>query len=403
MSPIVLLLGALVVASWVYWVVAWAAVRRLLRRPAAPAPVVLPPVSLLKPVRGVDAGARENFASFFRQDYPAEIEILFGVEDPGDEAIPVVERLRREFPAVRARLVVAPAGGPRGANHKACLLEALARQARHDVLVAADADMRVDRDYLRRVVGALGPYTGLVTCPYRGEEPRTLAARLEALHMGVTFLPSAVLAGDVLGMPIAMGATIALRRAELDAIGGFAAVAGHLADDYQVGARVASTGRRVVLSPYVVRSVLGATGLRELWHREVRWSRCARVSRPAGQLGYGLTFSAPLAAAFCAATGFGPAGWAALAASLAVRWAVAAAVARETRDGASLAALPLLPLRDLLGAAVWVAALLGRRVVWRGEAFDVDDDGLLRPRATVRELPAELPGARAGDSAGKVL
>jgi ceramide glucosyltransferase len=385
-SLVVLALGAAVAASWAYWVVAYLAVRRLLRRPLQ-VPEVLPPVSILKPVRGLDPGAYESFATFFRQDYP-EVEILFGVEDPSDGAIPVIERLRREFPHVPARVVVSRARGP---NRKASLLHALAREARHDVLVASDADMRVDPDYLRRVVGALlAPGVALVTCPYRGEQPASLASRLEALHMGVTFLPSAILARELLGLPFAMGATVAIRRADLDAVGGFASVEGHLADDYQIGARVASLGREVVVAPCVVRSVLGTVRARELWDREVRWSRCARVSRPGGQLGYVTTFATPLAAAFLAATGFGAGGWDVLAATVALRWAIAAAVARETGDRTSLASLPLLPLRDLMTAAVWATALLGRRVVWRGEIFEVARDGLLRP--PLGRAPARVPG-----------
>ena len=386
MRPAVLVLGVLVGVGWVYWLVAWVAVRRLLRRPPPPRSP-LPAVSVLKPLRGLDPGAVQCFGSFFRQDYP-EFEIVFGVEDPDDEAVPVIEKLGREFPDARFRLIVAPEGGPRGPNRKASLLEVLAREARHDILVAADSDMRVEPDYLRRVVGALlEPGVGLVTCPYRGEEALTVAAQLEALHMGVTFLPSAVLAGDLMGLPVAMGATVALRRVELEAVGGFAAVAHHLADDYELGKRVAALGKRVKVSPCVLGSVLGATTLRDQWDREVRWSRCARVSRPAGQLGYGVTFTVPLAAVFFWATGFGAAGAAVLAVSLAVRWTAASAIARLTGDAASLGALPLLPLRDFLGAAVWVRALVGRRVVWRGEAFDVGADGLLRPRSGAGLLP----------------
>jgi ceramide glucosyltransferase len=374
-------LWALVAASGLYWLAAWVAVRRLLRRAAPAAPASdLPAASILKPIRGVDAGAAESLATFLGQDHP-RAEVLFGVDDPADPAVAVIERLRREHPGVPTRLVVAAPGGP---NRKASLLDALAREARHDVLVAADADMRVAPDYLRRVLTALAaPGVGLVTCPYRGEAPASVAARLEALHVGVTFLPSMAVAAELLRLPFAMGATIAVRRAELDAIGGFGAVAGHLADDYELGARIAALGRRVVVSPVVLATVLGPARLRDVWQREVRWSRCARVSRPAGQLGYGLTFTTPLALALLALAGGGGAGWVALGGALALRWAVAAAVARETGDRASLAALPLLPVRDVLSAAVWAVGLVGRRVVWRGEVFDVVDGGRLRRCAPV--------------------
>ena len=370
------LLGATALA-WVYWAIALVSVRRHFRGAPPPA-AALPPVSLLKPVRGIDPGADDALESFFRLDYPA-YEIVFGVQDASDPVVPHLERLRAEHPDVPARLVVAAAPGP---NRKACVLDALARAARHEVLVATDADMSVAPGWLRDVVAALSPEdVGLVTCPYRAADPGSLAARLEALHMGVTFLPSAVVASRLFRMPFAMGSTMALRRSDLDAVGGFAALAPFLADDYELGARVGALGRRVVLSSHVVSSVLGRPRFREVWQREVRWSRCARAGQTAGHLGYALTFATPLAAAALVASRFAPAGWAALAGSLALRWVVAAGMARATGDAASLRALALLPLRDALTAVVWATALLGRRVVWRGHVFEVDRSGRLHELA----------------------
>ena len=379
------LLSATVLA-WAYWALALVAVRRHFRAPP-PGPAPLPPVSLLKPVRGIDPGAGGALESFFSLEYPA-YELLFGVADATDPIVPHLERLRAAHPDVPARIVVADAPGP---NRKACVLDALARAARHDVLVSTDSDMRVAPSWLRDVVAALSPAdVGLVTCPYRGAEPGSLAARLEALHMGVTFLPSTVVASRVFRMPFAMGSTMALRRGDLDAMGGFGALAPYLADDYELGARVGARGRRVVLSPHVVSSVLGRTSFREVWQREIRWSRCARAGQTAGHLGYALTFATPLALAALVASRFAPIGWVALAGSLAIRWAVAAAVARTTGDVASLRALALVPLRDALTAAVWATALVGRRVVWRGHVFEVDRAGRLH------ELGGDAPDLAAG-------
>ncbi len=377
-----LLLTAL---SEVSWLLALAAVRRHFRSPAPPVPPALPPASLLKPVRGLDADARECLESFFQLDYPAW-EIVFAVSDPDDPVLPLLAELREAHPEVPSRIVLTPAPGP---NRKACLLEAAARSARHDVLVATDGDMRVDPAWLREVVSALeAPGVGLVTCPYRGASPRSVAARLEALHMGATFLPSAVIASRWLGVPFAMGSTMALRRGDLAAAGGFAALADYLADDYQLGARVAALGRRVVLSGHAVDTALGRTGFREGWDREVRWGRCALASQPVGQVLYVLTFSTPLALLALLACRLAPVGWAALAGAIVVRGAVAAGVARATGDRATLKALPLLPLRDALSAAVWAAALVTRRVVWRGETFEVDAGGRLRPAAEPRPTAA---------------
>ncbi|BDG02227.1 bacteriohopanetetrol glucosamine biosynthesis glycosyltransferase HpnI [Anaeromyxobacter oryzae] len=366
---------ALTAASWVYWALALLAVRRHVRArvpvPAAP----LPPVSILKPVRGVDADARACFESFLRQDYPT-FELVFGVADPSDPVLPLLAELRAAHPGVAVQVVVAPAPGP---NRKASLLAALTRAARHDVLVSSDSDMRVEPTWLGDVVATLEPDVGLVTCPYRAADPRSLAASLEALYVGVTFLPSAIVAGDLLGMPFGMGSTLALRRRDLRALGGFAALVDYLADDYQLGARVAALGRRVVVARHVVTTVLGPTTVRDGWEREVRWARCTRASQPLGHFGFAMTFSTPLAVLALLATGLAPLGWAAVAGSLAVRWLAAAGIARATGDLAALQALPLLPLRDGLTAAVWAAAAMGRRVVWRGDVFHVDRVGRLRP------------------------
>lgn len=391
MTPIALALAALVAVSWAFWLLAAAAVLRLFRAAApgdsAAAEGRLPAVSILKPVCGADPGSFDNFDSFCAQAYP-NFEVVFGVADADDPAIPILEAVRSRHRPDAVRLLVAPPH-PAGANRKACLLDALARAARHAVLVASDADMRVGPDYLRRIISTLDrPGVVLATCPYRAEDARSLWARLEALHIGATFLPSAVLAGR-LGVAFAMGATVAVRRADLQQIGGFAAARDYLADDQQLGARLSSLGR-IALCPYLPQTALGHTSAREEWHRELRWSRCNWIGQPLGNLGYATTFSLPLALAFLAARG-GVAGVTVLAGSLAVRWSVAAAVALRTRDRVSLRALPLLPLRDLLTPALWAAGLLTRRVVWRGRVFEVDRRGRLAPVA------ARTPSARGCD------
>ena len=371
-----MLLLLLTVASWLYWLVAWWWVRAFFRARPELDLSFTPPVSILKPVKGVDAQAYQNFASFCQQDYP-DFELLFGVSDPEDPVIPVVECLQRDFPQRSIRLVVAQASG---ANGKASLLHHLVAQAHHEVLVVSDSDMRVTPDYLRRVVAPLtDERIGLVTCPYRGEAPLTLTARLEALHMGVTFLPAVVVARRFLAMRFALGATVALRCSDLARLGGFAAVADYLADDYQLGARMAGLGLRVHLSDYVVASVLGATTFLEQWEREVRWARCTRVCRPREYPGMLLTFSTPLAAALALVSGFASLGWLALAMSLFLRWLVAWLVAGYTGDQVVRRWLIWLPVRDMLSALVWCAGGMGQRVIWRGQEFIVQPDGRIQP------------------------
>jgi len=336
-----------------------------------------PPVSILKPIKGVDAQAYQNFASFCRQDYPSGFELLFGVADPDDPVIPLIERLKREFPEVSIRLFVSQ---PKGANRKACLLHHLAGQARYETLVISDSDMRVTPDYLRRVVAPLAdPTVGLVTCPYIGAQALNLTAGLEALHMGVTFLPSIVIARKVLDMRFAMGASVTLRRGDLARIGGFAALADYLADDYQLGARIAGLGLKVRLSDYVVKCVLGATCFREQWEREVRWMRCASVSRRLEYPGLLLSYATPLALALTLLTGPTPASLQLLIGSLLLRWAAAWLISGRTGDLEARRWLVWLPVRDLLSALTWIAGGLGRRIAWRGEEFLLTAGGRMAP------------------------
>ena len=378
---LVALLLLILAASWIYWLFAWWLTRIFFRSSRPVCQDYTPGVSVLKPVRGLDAQALKNYTSFCRQDYP-DYELIFGVSDPEDPAIHVVRRLQRDHPHVPIRLVIGPA---LGANRKASLLHYLASEAQHDILIVSDSDMRVTPDYLRRVVAPLAnPTIGLVTCCYRAEAPRTLAARLEALHIGVIFLPSVIIANRLFKFGFAMGSTAALRRRDLERLGGFQAITEYLADDYELGARIASLGLRVHLSRYVVATVLGHTGFAEQWHREVRWSRCARVSRPWCYPGLFISFTIPLALFLLLLSGFGTIGWQALAVSLAVRWLVAYLVSGYTGDVESRRWLPWLPLRDLLSAAVWLVGGLGHQIIWRGDRFLLHSDGRMEPvsRAT---------------------
>lgn len=364
-----------ILASWVYWVTALCLVRAFFRR----RPIrhgFTPPVSILKPVKGMDAEAYQNFVSFCQQDYP-DFELLFGVADPADPVIPVIKRLQREFSSLRIRLIIAPAAG---ANRKAGILHRLAAEARCEMLAASDSDMRVTPDYLKRVIAPLADeQVGLVTCPYRGEMPLNLAARLEALHMGVTFLPSVLVARKLQGMKFAMGSTVALRRENLERLGGFAAIGDYLADDYQLGMRIARLGLEVYLSDYIVASVLGRPTFAAKWNREVRWARCIRTSKPREYPGLLLTFSTPLAVFWALITGFGAVAQGLLITSLLLRWLVGWFITAYTHDQAARRLLLWLPVRDLLSALVWCAGAVGKRIVWRGEAFVLQHDGRLKP------------------------
>lgn len=366
----------IVVATWAYWLVACWLVRDFVKERRKSGRRFTSPVSILKPVKGLDAQAYENFASFCRQDYP-DYELVFGIADADDPVIPVIERLKQDFPERDIRLYVAPATH---VNRKASLLHFLAARARHDTLVVSDSDMRVTPDYLQRVVAPLAEEgVGLVSCLYRGQDPVTFTARLEALHMGVTFLPSVLVARRFLNMRFALGATMALRRRDLARIGGFAAVGDYLADDYQVGVRIADLGLQVHLSDYVVNSVLGPTTFREQWDREVRWAHCTRVSRPLEYPGLLLTFSTPVAVILGLLTGFDLLASISLVCSLLLRWLVAWVVTGFTENRPARRWFIWLPLRDMLSALVWCAGAVSQCVVWRGERYVLQPGGRLRP------------------------
>ncbi len=364
----------LVVAAWIYWGVATGLTFAFFRHPRKADSGFEPPVSILKPLRGLDAEIYQNFCSFCRQDYP-EYELLFGVADPDDPVVPMVERLQQDFPECNIRLIIAPATW---VNRKASLLHALATEARHDVLAISDSDVRVKPDYLRRVVAPLADrHVGLVTCLYRGRKPFSFTAKLEALYMGTTFLPSVLVARKFLRMRFAMGATVVLRKSDLGRIGGFAAIGDYLADDYQLGVKIADLGLDVRMSDYITDIVLGVTTFREQWDREVRWAHCHRVSRPLEYPGLLLTFATPFAILFLIASGFSLQGWEAFGATLVLRWLVGWSVTGYTDNRAVRRWLLFLPLRDLLTATVWAVGAFGRHVVWRGEQYLLEDDGRL--------------------------
>jgi ceramide glucosyltransferase len=293
---LILLLAACTV-SCSFWLVALGCLASVLKRRTPPhGPAYEPMVSILKPVKGVDAGALENFASFCEQEYP-RFEVLFAVADPEDPAVAIIEHLRSRFPDLSIRLFVAE---PLGTNPKAASLHCLAEAAEGEILAICDADIRVGPDFLRRVVAPLADkQIGLVTCLYRGELPRNLSARLEALHMDAAFAPSVALAWKH-GTKVGLGAAVIMRRDDLERAGGYAGIADHLLDDYEIAARIAGLGLKIHLSDCPVASVLGIMHFPQQWAREVRWQRGIRVVRPLQYPGMVITFSLPLAIAAAA-------------------------------------------------------------------------------------------------------
>ena len=353
-----------------YLLFAGLAVRRFAARaqPAAPA---APPVSILKPLCGEDAGLYDNLASFCRQEYP-QWQVVFGVQDAGDAAIPVVRRLIAAHPEADLALVVEPSR--RDGNLKVANLQNMLPKARHDVIVIADSDMQVRPDYLADVTAPLAdPATGLVTCLYRGVSAGGLWSQLACLNINHGFLPQALVAAALGKRNDSFGATIALRRDTLNAIGGLAAIAHSLADDHALGAAVRRLGLNVALSPHVVDNVLAEPSLAALFRHELRWSRTIRAIAPVGFAGSILT--QPMALALLALVAAPHPAAAMLALALACRAVMVRMVDRALRLPAT--PLWLMPLRDLLSFAVFIATFLSRTVAWRDRTFRIGRDGQL--------------------------
>lgn len=324
-----------------------------------------PPVSILKPVRGRDPLFYEAIRSHAQQRYP-KFELIFGTADPDDPALADIERLRLEFPALAIEVLRTLNDAPNG---KVGSLEILARAARYDVLLVNDGDILVEPDYLTRVIGLLADQqTGLVTCLYRGRGS-SVASKAEALGIATEFAPSVLVARLLSASGFALGSTMAFRAADLAAIGGFAAIREFLADDYQLGARIAALGKRVAMADTVVETSLGAGTWQDVWKHQVRWSRTIRISRTAGYFGYLVT----QATFWCLMAGLAGA-WPVALAGLVVRLAAAAAAMLALGDR-HLARLVLVPLRDLFGLAVWAAGMVGNTVEWRGIRFRMLPDG----------------------------
>jgi ceramide glucosyltransferase len=366
----------LALAGCGYQVLAGFRIRAFAARPA-PVRDAWPAVSVLKPLHGAEPGLEPALASVLDQDYPAAVQWVFGVQDPADGAIGVVERLRQARPGLDIALVADPT--PHGSNLKVANLINMAGQARHGVVVLADSDIAVKRDYLRQVAGALGePAVGVVTCPYRGEGVAGFWSRLAAMGLTYQFLPS-VAVGVSLGLATpCMGSTIALTRETLGRIGGFEAFADQLADDYEIGAAVRALGLKSLVAPVIVAHQSAEGSLAELWRHELRWARTIRGVDPAGYAGSGVMHAIPLALIGVILLGAAPASLAVLAAALICRVWTMSQVDRAAglpRGGWPRGGWPLAPLRDILSLALFAASFLVRDVDWRGVRYRVDRQG----------------------------
>ena len=329
-----------------------------------------PPVSVLKPLHGLDRGAYENFASFCRQEYPT-YEILFAVRDENDPAVPVVRRLIRDFPQIPVRLLISQEN--RGTNDKVGKLCLLAQEARYSLLVITDSDVRVAPDYLRQVAGVFrDPRVGAVTALYRALEAPSFGAVMDTMG-SLSFSGSALVARDLEGLKFTMGSTAALPRERLEEIGGFAPLMEMHSDDYELGRRIAEKGHRIELAPEPVDMEFPSQSLRDYLRHELRWLVGLRHIRPGGHFGLlmaqGIAWI--VAAAALAPSWRAAVAW--IAAYLIVRLLSAYLMGvRGLRDPIVRRKLWLLPLHDLFWFFLWLASFAVNRIEWRGLVFTLE-------------------------------
>jgi ceramide glucosyltransferase len=340
-----------------------------------------PPISILKPLSGLDHELESNLRTFFEQEYPA-FEILFAVGDANDPAAAVVEKLRAEFPGVASRLLIA--GHPPYSNAKVHSLDRMLATAANDLVVMSDSDTRVTPTLLRTVAAefargqvsdgekgrrAVAP-VGVATCPYRAVAGPSFWSKLEGIGLNTDFMAGILVARLLEGMQFAVGPTIAARRSVLESIGGFNRLKDYLAEDFVMGKLAAEAGHGVMLSSYVIEHHIGSTNFRQNAAHRLRWVRSTRRSRPVGYVGQLFTMATPVALLSCA---IAPRLWLAALVAMVMRAAAAHVVSMRVLHARTN--LALLPIEDLLGFCFWIAGFFGNTVTWRGRRYRVFADG----------------------------
>jgi len=372
-----LMLYLLVLANALYLVLTLYCVLMFARREEPPA-AEFPAVSILKAVKGCEGGTEAALASFLTLDYPGPWQVVFALADAADPALPLIRKLADRHPECRVRIVIAPER--LGPNEKMSNLAAAMAEADGELVALADADVLAGPDWLRRLVAPFAdPKVGLTTCLYRAGRTHGLWSRLEGLTIASDLMPQVMVAERLEGISFALGASVCVRRAALSDIGGFAALAAYLADDYLLGNRVQQAGWRLHLCPQVVDLLFGRQSFRDYFLHQLRWARTYRVCRPAGYAASAVTHAVLWGPLFLAASNFSGVGWGVLAGLTALRAAVFVACDRLVlRGGHTLADLALLPLKDALALIVFLLSFTGKRVVWRDRSFELSPDGRLR-------------------------
>lgn len=344
-------------------------------RQSWPRPTTEAGVTILKPVKGMDAGSYDNFASFCLQTYSGPLQMIFAAASAEDPVIPVIRQIIADFPQHEIALVVNPT--MYGPNHKVSNLINAFPCAKHDIIIVCDSDIRVTPDYLTSVTSHFAdPQVGLVTSLYRTSKVHNSATALEATGFSAEMIPNVLVALQLEGLSFALGASMAVRRKALASIGGFLTLADYLADDYQLGTRIRHAGWGIALDSCFVESMMKAECLKAVLSRQLRWARTMRACRPGGFLASGITLPFPacvlaLLVAPALTTGLTAAGM-----LYAVRLTVNLIFSRRlVEDGLLPRWLWLIPLRDLLAFSSWALSFLGNRVEWRSARFRLKRGG----------------------------
>jgi ceramide glucosyltransferase len=370
MTFFTLILAGIVVGSIIYCILTLFGAWRYgsVARPAASA---LPPITLMKPLAGLDDGLADNLRSFFDQDYP-DFEILLAVADPDDPAAQVARSVMREFPRVTSTLAIA--GESPAPNAKVFSLSMMFGMARHEIVVMADSDTRVDRTFLKAIAAEMSnERVGMVTCPYKAVAGNSLWSRMEAIGLNTEFLAGVLVARMLIGMDFALGPVIAVRKNLLEKIGGMRRLQNYLAEDFVMGNLMAASGYSVVLSSYKIEHRIGDQDFRTNLEHRLRWARSTRRSRPVGYVGQIFTNPIPLALLLSlTAPGWYPLALAALSLRAVTAWVIASRILGEPLTGRQWM---LVPIQDIISSITWLSGFFGSTVKWRGRRYNVQRDG----------------------------
>lgn len=357
-----------------YYIFALGCVIVFFSRKPSPSGNWIPPVSILKPVKGLDEEAFENFVSFCRQDYPV-YEVLFGVESKEDPVVPIIQRLIQAFPERDIQLIVVES--VRAVNQKVGVLAALTQRARHDLLVISDSDIRVPPNYLKEIGAPFQePKIGMVTCLYRAPGAKNLPAALESFMIHLDFFPAVLVAERLEGLGFGLGATMAIRRSALSSIGGFEKLSDYLADDYLLGRLIHQAGYRLVLSTLIVDIIQQRLGVAGFLKHQLRWARTYKACRPKGYFASILTHGVFFSMIYLLISGFSSLSWMLLSITGGVRLLMAVLISRRyLKERDWVLTLLLLPVEEILAVGIWGLAFLGNKVSWKEKTFRLERDG----------------------------